>query len=92
MGGSFVTMKEFPSDYDACWDPSGVSAVNLDPILFDPARKDEQHNAYRGEWFIGKSGNGPASAMYQFLSRDRNSGVERGMVGIRLKMLELYNL
>lgn len=24
VGGSFVTSKEFPGDYDACWDTVGV--------------------------------------------------------------------
>lgn len=92
VGGSFVTSKEFPSDYDACWDPAGASAALLDPLLFDPTRIGEQKKVYRGEWFIGQQGNGPGSAMYQFLSRDKDTGIERGMVGIKLKMIELFNL
>lgn len=92
IGGSFVTAKEFPGDYDACWDPAGVSAASLNPSLFDPTLSDEQKKIYRGEWFIGKHGNGPESAMYQFLSKDKDTGIERGMVGIKLKMIELCNL
>lgn len=92
VGGSYVTSKEFPGDYDACWDPAGVSAASLNPMLYDAALAEEQRKFYRGEWFIGKHGNGPESAMYEFLSHDKNTGIERGMIGIKLKMLELYNL
>lgn len=92
VGGSYVTSKEFPGDYDACWDPAGVSAASLNPMLYDATLAEEQRKFYRGEWFIGKHGNGPESAMYEFLSHDKNTGIERGMIGIKLKMLELYNL
>jgi hypothetical protein len=92
VGGSFITSKEFPSDYDACWDPVGVSAATLSDLLYDPLRRGEQLKAYRGEWFISKQGNGPESVMYQFLSKDKETEIERGMVGIKLKSIELYNL
>ena len=92
VGGSFITSKQFPSDYDACWDPVGASSVGLDPLLYDRTLASEQVKRYRGEWFIGQSGNGPESSMYKFLSHDRNTGIERGMAGIKLQMIELHNL
>lgn len=92
VGGSYITSKEFPGDYDACWDPAGVSSTGLSILLYDPLRRDEQLKVYRGEWFIAKQGNGPESAMYEFLSKDKDTGIERGMVGIKLKSIELYNL
>jgi hypothetical protein len=92
VGGSYITSKEFPGDYDACWDPAGVSALSLDPVLYDSDRREECVKIYRGEWFIAKEGNGPESAMYTYLSRDRDTGIERGMVGIKLNSIELYNL
>ena len=33
LDGSFVTAKEFPSDFDGCWDPDGVDGAKLDPVL-----------------------------------------------------------
>src|SRR5207237_1177312 len=33
VDGSFVTDKERPADYDVCWDPVGVNAAQLDPVL-----------------------------------------------------------
>src|SRR6185436_19608461 len=40
MDGSFVTKKDEPEDYDACWDATGVDLRKVDPILltFDPGR------------------------------------------------------
>jgi DNA-binding XRE family transcriptional regulator len=35
LNGSFVTAKEEPADFDACWDPSGVDLDALDPIFMD---------------------------------------------------------
>ncbi|MDQ6839290.1 MAG: hypothetical protein M3137_13430 [Actinomycetota bacterium] len=29
LNGSFVTAKEFPADFDACWDTAGVVVVTL---------------------------------------------------------------
>ena len=35
IDGSFVTDKEQPADYDACWDPVGVNASLIDPVLLN---------------------------------------------------------
>ena len=91
LGGSFTTSKQYPGDYDACWDPAGVSAAGLDPLLYNPELKLEQKGRYRGEWFIGREGNTPESEMYRFISRDTETGSERGMIGIKLRIIELIN-
>src|SRR6266508_4338534 len=33
LDGSFVTAKEEPGDFDACWEAAGVDAGLLDPVL-----------------------------------------------------------
>ena len=33
IDGSFVTDKEVPNDFDACWDEEGVAPELLDPVL-----------------------------------------------------------
>ena len=40
IDGSFVTGKEKPGDFDACWDPTNVDPTKLDPVLlrFEPGR------------------------------------------------------
>lgn len=35
IDGSFVCEKEFPADFDACWDVTGVDAGLIDPVLLD---------------------------------------------------------
>ena len=42
--GSFVTDKEHPNDYDACWEEGGVDPNLLDPVLlnFDLGRATQK--------------------------------------------------
>ncbi len=35
LNGSFVTAKDEPGDFGACWDPDGVDLEMLDPVLVD---------------------------------------------------------
>lgn len=35
IDGSFVTRKESPNDFDACWRQSGVDIDRLDPVFLD---------------------------------------------------------
>jgi len=35
INGSFVTAKDEPGDFDACWEAGGVDAQLLDPVLLD---------------------------------------------------------
>ena len=52
LNGSFVTSKELPNDYDACWEEPGVDPAALDPVLltFDPGRATQKAK-YMGELF-----------------------------------------
>jgi hypothetical protein len=90
VGGSFVTSKEFPGDYDACWDTVGVSST-LDPIIYDDNLGIERREKYRGDWLMGGCDPGPTGEFFRFLSRDKVTGEERGMIGIKLRMVELLN-
>ena len=53
IDGSFVTTKETPGDFDACWDATGVDIDFLyksDPILFDfDFKRVAQKTKYQGE-------------------------------------------
>ncbi len=52
LDGSFVTTKEEPADFDACWDTSGVDLDLLDPIFFDLSSGRAQQKArFGGEFF-----------------------------------------
>ncbi len=87
IDGSFVTSKELPDDFDACWEPTNVDPKKLDPVLlrFEPGRATQKVK-YRGELFIStmRSGN-PGPIMLEFFQRDKMSGKEKGIVAIDLR-------
>jgi len=81
-------MKDFPSDYDACWEMAGVDPGLLDPVLLDFSnRRAAQKAKYHGEFF-------PASAMAEvtspfrtflnFFQVDKLSGDKKGLIGLNL--------
>jgi len=87
LNGSFVTSKEAPNDYDACWpggeldDPDGI-----DPVLFDfSAGRSAMKQKYGGELFVAEldaTGLGqPFRRFFQF-TRD---GEKKGIVVLRLE-------
>lgn len=85
LNGSFVTDKPEPADFDACWDARGVDPARLDPILLDfgPGRK-RQKRVFRGELFPTTHLEGAGSTFLEFFQRERDTGVEKGLLGLRL--------
>ena len=89
LNGSFVTSKEIPNDYDACWEARGVAAGILDPVLltFDPGRVTQKAK-FRGELF-------PASAVadarglsfLDFFQTDKDTGEPKGIIAMDLESL-----
>ncbi len=53
VDGSFVTAKEWPNDWDGCWEPAGVDVQVLDRVLleFEDGRR-AQKAKYGGEMFL----------------------------------------
>ena len=53
INGSFITTKEHPGDFDACWDLDGVDFDVIDEVLltFDAGRR-AQKAKYRDELFL----------------------------------------
>ena len=85
LDGSFVTAKESPGDYDGCWDPTGVVAARLDPILLDFAKgREAQKRKYRGELFIAGLPGGPIGTFLEFFQVEKHTGVAKGIVGLPL--------
>jgi hypothetical protein len=88
IDGSFVTAKEVPGDFDACWDPVGVDPTKLDPTLltFDSGRM-QQKLKYRGELFPSSSpADGKGSTFLEFFQTDRD-GLRKGIIAIDLRGL-----
>jgi hypothetical protein len=90
VGGSFVDDEEYPSDYDAVFETTGVTG-NLDPALFDQSRKQEAIERYRGDWLMGRLGGGHAEEWIRFLAVDRQ-GASRTIIAIKLRLDEIDSL
>ncbi len=89
IDGSFITAKEFPADFDGCWDRAGVSRVllqQLDPTLLDFRNRLAAENAkYRGEMLFADVGANSAGAVFlEFFQRDRD-GNQKGIVKLDLR-------
>jgi hypothetical protein len=88
IDGSFVTAKEAPGDFDACWDAQGVDFDRVDERLltFDKGRAT-QKAAFFGELFISDMGADPQGTLFRdFFQTDRD-GRKKGIIVIDLKGL-----
>jgi hypothetical protein len=89
IDGSFVTAKQVPNDFDACWDVAEVDPALLDPILltFDHGRA-AQKAKYLGELFPAHFGErGSGTTFLEFFQIDKESGAPKGIIAIDLPRL-----
>jgi uncharacterized protein DUF6932 len=86
LDGSFVTTKEAPGDFDACWEVLGVTAAALDPVLLDfSARRAAQKAKYGGELFPADLAAEPAGTRFlEYFQRDRDTAEAKGIIAIDL--------
>ena len=86
VDGSFVTSKELPNDYDACWEEAGVDPETLDPVLltFDAGRATQKAK-YFGESFPASVTADPEGLSFlEFFRTDKETGEAKGIVAIDL--------
>jgi len=89
IDGSFVTSKDFPGDFDGCWDVTGVDVTKLEPVLldFDNGRA-AQKARFSGELFPAQLPQGlSGSTFLEFFQVDKSTGVQKGIVVIDLRSL-----
>jgi hypothetical protein len=72
IGGSFVTTKELPNDFDAYYDDFGLNGEVLDPLFVEET--DRQSEIFGGELQ-------PTFGYDSFLQRDR-AGNSKGVVAL----------
>jgi hypothetical protein len=91
IDGSFVTDKEIPGDFDACWDPTEVDGARLDPVLLDFSnRRAAQKAKYGGELFPSVGFADPAGNTFlEFFQMDKRSGEAKGIIAIHLPKVPL---
>jgi hypothetical protein len=89
IGGSFVTNKELPGDFDFCWESEGVDRAylkELDPVFFDFSHKRAAQKAkYGGEFFRANAiADAVSGKTYlDFFQEDRN-GNPKGIIAVEL--------
>ena len=89
LDGSFVTQKELPGDFDACWVPDGVSSDDLHPSLLKlTIPRSAQKRRYGGELVIADGLSEPFGPRYlQFFQQDARTGQVKGIIKVDLKEL-----
>ena len=89
VNGSFVTEKQRPGDFDACWEVAHVDAARLDPVLldFDDGRAAQKQH-FHGELFPAEAkADGDGTTFLMFFQRDRRTGQPKGILAIDLSEL-----
>jgi hypothetical protein len=88
LDGSLVTAKDYPGDYDACWDPVGVRIAELDPVFRDFSNlRAAQKAKYFGGFFPSTAraeATSPFRIFLNFFQLDKDSGVKKGIIGITI--------
>jgi hypothetical protein len=86
LDGSFVTSKEYPGDFDACWEAAGVDPDALHPELLDFSdHRLAQKHRYSGELFPADGAAEPRGTVFlDFFQTDRVTGEPKGIIAIDL--------
>jgi hypothetical protein len=89
VDGSFVTAKEAPGDFDACWETTGVDAGRLDPALLEFANaRAAQKQRFHGELFPAQAIAAPDGTRFlDYFQRDKLTGDPKGIVALNLEDL-----
>ncbi|HXU36884.1 MAG TPA: hypothetical protein VN937_11025 [Blastocatellia bacterium] len=87
IDGSFVTAKQVPGDFDACWSVADVDVELIDPVLFEfDNERAAQKAKYFGDIFPAELPEGLSGRTFlDFFQIDKVTGKRKGIVGIRLR-------
>ena len=87
LDGSFVTTKEHPGDFDACWDIQQVDDEALDPVFWDFSQgRAAQKRRFLGEFFLAQLPEGATGrAFVEFFQVNKLTGAPKGILVIRLR-------
>ncbi len=90
IDGSFVSHKQKPGDFDACWEDNGVDLNKLKliaPTLYNFAlRRAEQKIKYKGEFFPANyPANDSGTAYIDFFQFDTRTNKRKGIIAIDLQ-------
>jgi hypothetical protein len=85
LNGSFVTAKQKPGDFDACWDLDGVDLDVLDPIFFDlSGGRAAQKARFGGELLPNVIETASGLEFADFFQNERD-GTRKGIVVLNIE-------
>lgn len=89
VDGSFVTTKDEPGDFDACWEAAGVDPNLVDPVLLTFAnRRASQKARFGGELFPADWDADPHGTRFlDYFQQDNVTGERKGIVALDLEGL-----
>jgi hypothetical protein len=89
LDGSFVTAKDEPGDFDACWEIAGVDVGLLDPVFLTFGnRRAAQKERFGGELFPAEAVADPDGTRFvDYFQRDKLTGERKGIVALDLEDL-----
>lgn len=83
LDGSFVTDKNFPGDFDSCWNPVGVNVNLLDVVFLDFTNKRAaQKLKFGGEFFPSSSLADGSKTFLQYFQVDKYTGKNKGIIHV----------
>ena len=87
LDGSFVTSKDRPGDFDACWDVIEVDVERLHPVLLNFSNgRATQKPRLGGELPAAQLPNGPSARTFlEFFQIDKQTGDPKGIIAIDLR-------
>ncbi len=87
LDGSFVTSKEHPFDFDACWDVQNVDDEKLDAVFWDFSQgRAAQKRRFLGEFLPAQLPEGATGrAFLEFIQVNKLTGEPKGVLAIRLR-------
>lgn len=85
LDGSFISEKERPDDFDACWEPTGVDDKTLDPVLLDfSLMRKNQKLKYGGEFFPSSAKADGSRTFLEYFQEDKYTQKAKGIIRIQL--------
>ena len=86
IDGSFVTSKEYPNDFDGCWEEDAVDLPALDPVLLDFENdRAAQKAKYYGEFLPASVVEAASGLSFLEFFQTTETGERKGIIAIDLE-------